>query len=199
MLMTRAETDSSPEQVDQLIHAMIQEDLFYLLARSIHLLPFEARKDAQTIFSHALRFNKSNDPERPDLPALVHATESRPEVVVELCRGYRHSQSALPCGSILREALKHKFVAGVILYDQSKDGQRAVRLGDVDVDEKQRGDGVFWEFFGWINQSAFEVSADAFTTFRVCTTLLQNFVSSPTLMIRPRRFLRNTKTSWPTT
>jgi calcium binding protein 39 len=146
---------------------MIQEDVLYLLARSIHLLPFEARKDAQTIFSHALRFNKSPDPDRPNLPALTYATETRPEVIVELCRGYRHSQSALPCGSILREALKHKLVAGVILYDQSKDSQRAVRLGEVDVEERQSGEGVFWEFFGWINQSAFEVSADAFTTFRV--------------------------------
>jgi hypothetical protein len=42
-----------------------------------------------------------------------------------------------------------------------------VQLKDVDVGEKQTGRGLVWNFFQWINKGSFEVSADAFTTFRV--------------------------------
>jgi hypothetical protein len=31
---------------------------------------------------------------------------------------------------------------------------------------------VFWSFFDWIDKSSFEVSADAFTTFRVSLNLV---------------------------
>ncbi|KPI44705.1 Conidiophore development protein hymA [Cyphellophora attinorum] len=72
----------------------------------------------------------------------------------------------MPCGTILRQALQHDTVAAVILYDESQPGEKAVQLNTVDVSRKQSGKGVFWQFFQWINKSSFEVSADAFTTFR---------------------------------
>jgi calcium binding protein 39 len=53
------------------------------------------------------------------------------------------------------------------LYDESKPGERAVQLKEVDVGRKQSGEGLFWNFFRWIDKGSFEVSADAFTTFRV--------------------------------
>lgn len=73
----------------------------------------------------------------------------------------------MPCGTILREALKFEVVAGIILYDQSREGEPAIRLNEVEPGEPQTGEGIFWNFFQWINQGSFEVSADAFTTFRV--------------------------------
>lgn len=73
----------------------------------------------------------------------------------------------MPCGVILREALKFDVVAAVVLYDQSHEGEPAVRLSDLKPNLPQKGDGVFWNFFDWIDKSNFEVSADAFTTFRV--------------------------------
>lgn len=73
----------------------------------------------------------------------------------------------MPCGVILREALKFDVVAAVILYDESKEGEPAVRLSELKPNQSQQGDGVFWYFFDWIDKSNFEVSADAFTTFRV--------------------------------
>ena len=42
--------DSSPEQVHQLVNCIINEDILYELARSIRLLPFEARKAVQSRF-----------------------------------------------------------------------------------------------------------------------------------------------------
>lgn len=129
-------------------------------------MPFEARKDAQIIFSHILRFKPANA-KSGDPSAISYLVLQRPEIITELCRGYNHQQSAMPCGTILRQALQHDSIAALILYDESKPGERAVQLKEVDVGRKQSGEGLFWNFFQWINKGSFEVSADAFTTFRV--------------------------------
>ena len=131
---------------------MIQEDFLYVLASSIHLLSFESRKDSQAIFSYVLRFRPPGSTAE-DSTALSYVINDRPEVVVELCRGYNYKESAMPCGAVLREVLKHESIVSIILYDQSL--------------EDQPDAGVFWNFFDWIDRGAFEVSADAFTTFRV--------------------------------
>ena len=161
-----AETESSPEQVTQLVTSIIQEDLLHSLARSIHLLPFETRKDAQAIFSYVLRFKPANSI-ASEPPAIAYIVDTRPEVVVELCRGYEHRESAMPCGIVLREALKHESVAAIILYDHSTQNESATKMDDIDFEAEQTGDGIFWNFFSWIDRGAFEVSTDAFTTFRV--------------------------------
>ena len=160
------ETESSPEQVAQLVTSIIQEDLLHLLARSIHLLPFESRKDTQTIFSYVFRFKPANA-NSLNPPAIEYVIDTRPEIVVELCRGYEHRESAMPCGIVLREALKHEEIAKIILYDNSGKQGKAVKASDIDLEKEQNGDGIFWNFFSWIDRGAFEVSTDAFTTFRV--------------------------------
>lgn len=132
----------------------------------MRLLPFEARKDAQIIFSHILRFKPPNT-QQGDPSAISYLVLQRPEIIIELCRGYEYPQSAMPCGTVLRQALAYDTVAAVILYDESQPGEQAVQLRDVDVGKKQTGKGLFWNFFQWINKGSFEVSADAFTTFRV--------------------------------
>lgn len=73
----------------------------------------------------------------------------------------------MPCGVVLREALKHESVAAIIMYDQPRDDERGPRLEEIDVDTPESGEGIFWQFFPWIDGGAFEVSTDAFTTFRV--------------------------------
>jgi calcium binding protein 39 len=80
----------------------------------------------------------------------------------------------MPCGSVLREALKHELVAAIVLYDDWTGGSRekGVDLNTVDIDRPVSGDGVFWRFFDWIDKGAFEVSADAFNTFRVSFSYL---------------------------
>jgi calcium binding protein 39 len=95
----------------------------------------------------------------------------RPEILVELCRGYENSLSAMPCGTILREALRFESVAAVILYDESGEGEPATVVQNIQVEKIQSGDGLFWNFFQWIQHGSFEVGADAFTTFRVSTTV----------------------------
>ena len=88
ILTALPEVDCSPDQVHQLVSCIIQEDILYELARSIRLLPFEARKDAQIIFSHILlgydqvkatvdHPNKGMEP-LTLIPNLSRLTELRP-------------------------------------------------------------------------------------------------------------------------
>ncbi|KAK2747648.1 hypothetical protein FQN55_004817 [Onygenales sp. PD_40] len=170
------EVDILPEQVQQLVQAVIQDDLLYELARSIRYLPFEARKDTQTIFSHILRFKPGNA-NGGDPPVISYIVHNRPEIIVELCWGYENNRSAMPCGTILREALKFEVVAAIILYDESGKDDPAVRINEVKPGAKQTGEGLFWNFFQWINRGSFEVSADAFTTFREILTKHKGLVS----------------------
>ncbi|KAL9129320.1 MAG: hypothetical protein Q9217_002191 [Psora testacea] len=170
------ETDSSPEAVQQLVRDMIHEDFFFSLIQSIRLLRFEARKDSQTILSYALRFRPPGNTEE-DTIAIAYVIDHRPEVVVELCRGYEHRESAMPCGAVLREILKNDQIAAIVLHDESMGNERAVRVVDIDFEHPQTGNGVFWRFFHYIDKLAFEASTDAFTTFRDILTKHKTLVS----------------------
>ncbi len=114
------------------------------------------------IFSYVLRFKAPNS-NATDPLALNYIINNRPDIIVSLCKGYDYRESALSCGTVLREALKHESVAAVILYDEPKAGMGATAITP---DVPQSGNGVFWRFFDWIDNGAFEVSADAFTTFK---------------------------------
>jgi calcium binding protein 39 len=84
--------------------------------------------------------------------------------VISLCQGYELKESAAPCGGILREALKYDVIAALILYHEPS---KTRSLEGIDPQERASGDGIFWRFFDWIDKSAFEISADAFNTFKV--------------------------------
>jgi len=151
---------------------MIDEDLLHLLAINLHRLPFESRKDTQVIFSYIFRFRPAAAAPKSDPIALSYVVCNRPQVLVELCRGYDHKESATPAGSVLRELLKNEAAAAVILYDDGDaPGSSAKGLNAIDRDRPQSGRGVFWRFFDWIDKSSFEVAADAFTTFRVSAAI----------------------------
>jgi len=152
--------------VYELINLLLQEDLLLSLAKNIHRLPFEARKDTQMIFSAAFRY-KHQGSTAPDPPALRSIITGRQEVIIALCYGYDHKESAGPCGGILREALKHDAIAALILYHEPKFNGKNLDLSTIDPAVPSSGEGVFWRFFDWIDKGAFEVSADAFNTFRV--------------------------------
>ncbi|KAI1000898.1 Conidiophore development protein [Podosphaera aphanis] len=172
ILQGTQETESNPEQVYSLVTGMIQEDLLYQLARNLHRLTFESRKDAQVIFSYIFRFRPPTASPKVEPLALSYAINNRPEILVELCNGYDRKESATPAGTILREVIKSEAAAAIILYDDpSRDGYSPSKgLNGMDPDVIQSGRGVFWKFFKWIDQGTFEVGADAFTTFRELLT-----------------------------
>jgi calcium binding protein 39 len=157
---------------------MIEEDLLYLLAINLYRLPFDSRKDTQVIFSYVFRFRPPNAPARAEPLALAYVVERRPQVLIELCKGYDHKESAQHAGTVLKELIKSSEAAtAVILHDDGDEpGSSARGVGAIDKNRKQTGNGIFWSFFDWIDRGSFEVAADAFTTFRVCVSL---FLVSP--------------------
>ncbi|KAI6378065.1 hypothetical protein MCOR25_002311 [Pyricularia grisea] len=165
------DSESNPDQVFHLIEGIINEDLLYILAVNLHKLPFESRKDAQFIFSSVFRFRPASASAKSDPIALSWVVNQRPQVLLELCRGYDHKESATAAGSVLREVLKHEGACKVILYDDGdQPGSSVNGVQAIDRDRPQSGSGVFWKFFDWIDRGSFEVSADAFTTFREILT-----------------------------
>ncbi|QDS78000.1 hypothetical protein FKW77_002396 [Venturia effusa] len=165
ILQGTQETDASPEQQYQLVNLLLSENLLLLLASSIHKIPFEARKDTQFIFSNAFRYkHPGSSAEEP--VALHWVLQSCPQIIIALCNGYERKASAMPCGGVLREALKYDAVAALILYDEENEEGQARDLGSVDTARACSGKGVFWSFFDWIVKSSFEVCTDAFNTFR---------------------------------
>ncbi|KAK1836219.1 Mo25-like protein [Podospora conica] len=171
------ESDPSPDQIYQLVLSIIEEDLLYLLAVYLHKLPFEARKDTQVILSYVFRFRPPTAPPKNEPPALAYVLDKRPQVLVELCRGYDHKESSTPAGTVLREVLKNEAAAAIILYDDG-DAPGSSTRGEAGIirDRPQSGNGVFWAFFDWIDKSSFEVAADAFTTFREILTKHKDLV-----------------------
>ncbi|RMY98195.1 hypothetical protein D0864_04474 [Hortaea werneckii] len=172
------ELEATPDAVYQLVNQILAESLLPLLVENIFRLPFEARKDTQTIISNVFRFRNpgSTSPE-PD--ALKEVLRRQPEIIVRLCNGYERRESASPCGGILKEAIKWDAVAAVILYDEpTTDGSTIdIYSSDIDITRPSSGQGVFWSFFDWIDKSSFEVSADAFDTFRLLLTKHKQLVS----------------------
>ncbi|KAI5926075.1 Mo25-like protein [Camillea tinctor] len=171
LLQGTPESESTPEQVYQLVTGLIEEDLLLLLAQNLHRLPFESRKDTQVIFSYVFRFRPPTASPKTDPVALSYVVNNKPQVLLELCRGYEHKESATPAGSVLREVLKSEAAAAIILYDDGEEpGSSLKGVTAIERERPQSGSGVFWRFFDWIDKSSFEVAADAFTTFRELLT-----------------------------
>ncbi|KAI1084387.1 Mo25-like protein [Whalleya microplaca] len=171
ILQGTPDSESTPEQVYQLVTGLIEEDLLLLLAQNLHRLPFESRKDTQVIFSYVFRFRPTTASPKTDPVALSYVVNNKPQVLLELCRGYDHKESATPAGTVLREVLKSEAAAAIILYDDGEEpGSSLKGVTAIERERPQSGSGVFWRFFDWIDKSSFEVAADAFTTFRELLT-----------------------------
>jgi len=152
----------------QICNLLVTEDLLRLLSENIHRLPFESRKDTQTIVSNVFRFRQPGNSTTEPV-ALQYVIANRPDIIISLCHGYDRRESAMPCGGILKEALKHDAVTALVLYHEPNEDGSFPDLNAIDTSKPASGKGVFWKFFDWIDKSLFEVSTDAFDTFRVRT------------------------------
>lgn len=151
----------------QLVSGIIDNDLLYLIATNIYRLPFESRKDVQSILSYVMRFKPANANLKSDPLAVSYVVNNRPEVLIALCMGYNHKESVMAAGTVLREVLRYESASAIVLYDDGEGNNSTKGLSNIHPEIPQSGKGVFWRFFDWIDKSSFEVSADAFTTFRV--------------------------------
>ena len=130
-------TPDHPEVEDDrakdLSKAIQSEGLLLILLEHLEEIPFEARKDSALIFSNLIRKNIHN---------FVQYIESNPRIINLLSEGYSKSESALNCGSILRECIRHDNLAKILLYSDS-----------------------LWKFFDtYVHLPNFDVASDAFST-----------------------------------
>jgi len=71
------------------------------------------------------------------------------DILQSLLQGYLSTESALSCGSMLRESLRHENLARYVLFSE-----------------------FLWAFFdSYVHLSDFEVASDAFNTLRELLTL----------------------------
>ena len=126
-----------------LTKAVYEDELLSLLVCEIEKLPFESRKDAVIIFNSLLR--RQIPVNKPIIAEFVR--DSEPELLGTLLRGYDRPENTLNYGLMLRECIKFDFLAELILNSPDFD-----------------------RLFDYIQLPTFDVSSDAFATFKELLT-----------------------------
>ncbi|KAI9355111.1 Mo25-like protein [Zopfochytrium polystomum] len=142
------ENDPSPEQVTQLYHEIHNSDILPLLVQQIAKLEFEAKKDVAQIFTNLLRRQVGTR-----FP-IAEYIAGRPAILFNLTSAYDTQEIALNCGMILRDCIRHEVLAKTVLESDH-----------------------FWRFFGYVELPTFDVSSDAFATFKDLLTKHKGIVS----------------------
>jgi len=111
------------------------------LAESLESLDFEQRKDAAQIFGATVRMKETQGVEYMGERCVA----DKPHILGALLEGYRNSATAICCGGMLRDCLRHSELAGLAIQQPA-----------------------FWDLFAHMENPAFEVASDAFGTFKDC-------------------------------
>lgn len=102
-------------------------------------LDFQAKKDMCSVFNSLLRYGPQGR-----LLTVEYLQRRRPDTLVMLLQGYDNPQIAVTCGGMLRECIKHEGLADIVIHDER-----------------------FWNFFEYVQGGSFDISSDAFSTFKV--------------------------------
>ncbi|KAJ1912399.1 conidiophore development protein hyma [Mycoemilia scoparia] len=132
---------TSSEQVAQLAQEIYSNDLLSLLITNLSRLGFETRKEISIIFGMLLR-RKIGQRE----PTVEYLAKNE-RIIRNIIKGYGNHDTAMVCGSILRECLKHEPIANIVL----------------NLPE-------FLNFFEYVEGSNFDIASDAFANFRDALT-----------------------------
>lgn len=132
--------ETSPEQLHALATEVLSLDLLPLLCSNLHRLDFEVRKDVTAIYTALLRYGHQDRFGR--LPAVEYISR-RPDTLLILLRGYEMPEISNNCGTMLRDSIKYEGLASLVLNDER-----------------------FWKFFDYVQGGSFDVSSDAFSTFK---------------------------------
>ena len=97
------------------------------------------RKDVTAIYTSLLRYGFHGR-----LPTVEYISQRRPETLLMLLRGYEMPEVSNNCGTMLRDSIKYEPLAALVLNDAR-----------------------FWKFFDYVQGGSFDVSSDAFSTFKV--------------------------------
>ena len=134
-----------------LIKEIYESNLLEILVQEIEKFPFEARKDAVTIFNSLLR--RQIPPNRQIVAENIR--DKRTDLLKELLNGYDRPERTLHYGLMLRECIKYEFLAEIVL----------------NLPE-------FEKLFDYIQLPTFDVSSDAFATFKDLLTRHKNLILS---------------------
>lgn len=133
-----------------LIREIYENDLLGILCREIEKFPFETRKEAVIIFNSLLR--RQIPPNRQIV--AEHIRDSKRDLLVDLLKGYDKNENTLHYGLMLRECIKYEFLTEIIL-----------NLPEFD------------RLFAYIQLPTFDVSSDAFATFKDLLTRHKTLVA----------------------
>lgn len=139
-------TEDAPPTKDKVLllaREAARQGLLLGLCRNLGELEFESRKDAAQVVGALLRVKDDDEMEEDKKYPTVHYVKSYPIILECLFNGYRDSQIALNCGSMLRDCIRHEALARAMLKSS-----------------------VFLQFFQDIEERKFEIASDAFTTFK---------------------------------
>lgn len=132
-----SENEPVPEMVAQLAQELYNHEVLPALIGNLSKLEFESRKDVVQIFNSILRRQIGT---RFPTVDYIMANNS---CIFTLIHGYQNQEISLNCGMMLRECIKHEAIAKMILLSEN-----------------------FFIFFELVEMSTFDISSDAFATFK---------------------------------
>ncbi|XP_007890703.1 calcium binding protein 39, like 1 isoform X2 [Callorhinchus milii] len=125
------------ESVVQLAQELYDSNLLAILIANLRLIDFEGKKDVVQIFNNMLRRQIGSR-----FPTVEYIS-SHKQIIFMLLKGYETPEIALNCGIMLRECIRHEPLANLILYSEQ-----------------------FYDFFKYVQLSTFDISSDAFASFK---------------------------------
>uniref|UniRef100_A0A7E4V2P5 Calcium-binding protein 39-like n=1 Tax=Panagrellus redivivus TaxID=6233 RepID=A0A7E4V2P5_PANRE len=125
------------EQVAQLAQEVYSANILPTLVTNLHKLDFESKKDVALIFNNLLR--RQIGTRSPTVEYLC----ARPEIIIQLAKGYEVQEIAITCGAMLKECIRHEHLAKILLLHP-----------------------MFFDFFVYVEAGTFETASDAFATFK---------------------------------
>lgn len=141
ILYGTGDQDPHAELVAQLAQAYYDSNMFTALVKHLARLDFEAKKEVVQIFGILLR--RQIGARFPTVDFFV----AKNEILFILLKGYEQPEVALNCGMILRECLRYEPLAKIIINQEQ-----------------------FYDLFGYVELSTFDVASDAFSTFKELLT-----------------------------
>uniref|UniRef100_A0A8C8LYF5 Calcium-binding protein 39-like n=1 Tax=Oncorhynchus tshawytscha TaxID=74940 RepID=A0A8C8LYF5_ONCTS len=125
------------ETVAQLAQELYNSGLLISLVENLQVIDFEGKKDVCQIFNNILR--RQIGTRSPTVEYFC----SHQEVLFVLQKGYETPGSALNCGIMLRECIRHEPLAKLVLHSEH-----------------------FQDFFNYVEMETFDIASDAFATFK---------------------------------
>lgn len=133
------DADSESDLRESLANEIIEsQGLLELFISQMSKLEFEAKKDVAQIFNNLLRRTNASNRNH----CREHICEN-PAILDHLMDGYEGSFTALNCGLILRECIRHESLASILFHSPK-----------------------FYRFFDYVEVANFDVASDAFATFK---------------------------------